>query len=54
MVMGVSAVLIQTNVPQKNDGKERVTRKIKVMLVDMIVKLDSDTYRKHVVFENGK
>ena len=35
-------------------GEERVIMKITGMLVDMIFELDIETYKKHVVFENGK
>ena len=52
MVMDVLNAFIQTNMPPKKDGKERVTTKITGVLADMLVKLDIETYRKHVVFEN--
>ena len=54
MVMDVSNTLIQTNIPPKKDREENLMVKITRVLVDMIVELDSETYRKQLVFENGK
>ena len=53
MVMVVTSALIHTNIPPKKYGEERVIMKITGVLVYMLVELDSDTYRKHVAFENG-
>ena len=39
--------------PPKKDGNERIIMKITGVLVDILVKLNSETYKKHVVFENG-
>ena len=35
-------------------GDERVIMKITGVLLGMLVVLDSEAYRKHTVFENGK
>ena len=35
-------------------GEERAIMKITGVLVDTLVELDIETYRKHVVFENRK
>ena len=39
--------------PPNKDGEERIIIKITGVLVDMILEFDSETYSKHVVFENG-
>ena len=52
MVLYVSNAFIQTKIPPNKYGKERVIMKITGVLVDMLFELDSETYRKHVVFEN--
>ena len=49
MILGVPNSFIQTNMPPKKDGEERVRIKIIGILVYMLFKLDSDTYRKNVV-----
>ena len=54
MVLDVTNSLIQTNMPPKKDGKERVIIIITGVLVDMILELDRDIYSNHVVFENEK
>ena len=54
MVMGVTNAFIQTNISPKKDGEERAIMKIIGVLVDMLGEMDSEMYRKHVVFENGK
>ena len=54
MVLYFTNAFIQTIMPPKKDDKERVIMKITGVLVDMLVKLDIETYRKFVVFENGK
>ena len=41
MVKYVPNTFIQTNIPPKKYGEERVTMKIKFVLVDMLVKQDS-------------
>ena len=53
MVLDVPNAFIQTNMPPNKYGKERVIMKITGVLVDILVKLNSETYKKHVVFENG-
>ena len=54
MVLDVTNSFIQTNMPPKKDGKERVIIIITGVLVDMILELDRDIYSNHVVFENEK
>ena len=54
MVLDVTNTFINTNIPTKKHGEERLIMMITGVLVDMIVELGSDTYRKYVVFENGK
>ena len=54
MVLDFTNKLIQTNMTPNKDVKEMVIMKITGVLVDMLVRLDSETYRKHVVFGNGK
>ena len=54
MVLDVYNTFIHTNIPLRKDCKERVIMKITSVLVDMLVELDSETYRKHMVFENRK
>ena len=53
MVLDVPNTFIHTNIPTNKYVEERVTMRISGVKVDMQVKLDSETYRKHVVFENG-
>ena len=53
MVLDGPTTFIQTNIPPKKYGEERVITKIIGVLVNMILELDSETYKKHVVFENG-
>ena len=54
MAMDVHNVFIQTNVKQKKYGDEREITKIAGLLVDMLLELDSETYSKHVAFEDVK
>ena len=54
MVLDVTRTFIQTNITTKKDGKERAIKKITGVLVEMILELDSETYSKRVVYENGK
>ena len=54
MVLDVPNALIQTSIPSKKDGEEKVITKIIGVIVDIILGLDSETYRKNVVFENRK
>ena len=53
MSLGVLNAFIHTNMTQNKDGEERLIIRITVVLVDMLVELDIEMYRKHVVFENG-
>ena len=50
--MDVPKTFIHSNIPTNKYVEEMVLMKITVKLVDMLVKLDSKNYRKHVVFEN--
>ena len=50
MVLYVTNTLINTNIPPNKYGEERVTMKIKCVLVDMLLELDREKYSKHVVF----
>ena len=52
MVLDVTNAFIHTKMPSNKYGEERVIMKITCVLLDMLVELDSQTYRKHVVFEN--
>ena len=52
--MDISNAFIQTKIPPNKYGEERLIMKIIGVLVDMLVKLDRETYRNHVVFENGR
>ena len=54
MIMGVTNLFIHINMQTKKYGKEMVIMKVTVMLVNILLELGSDTYSKHVVFENGK
>ena len=54
MVLDVTNTYINTNMPTKKHGEERLIMMITGVLVDMLLELGSDTYRKYVVFENGK
>ena len=54
MVLDVSNAFIQNSIPPNKYSEERLIIKITGVLVDMILKLDSATYSKHVVFEIGK
>ena len=54
MALDVPNTLTYTNMIPNKYGEERVIMKITGMLVDMIFELDIETYKKHVVFENGK
>ena len=51
--MNVPNTFIYTNMPLLRDGEERIIMKWTGVIVYMLVELDSDTYRKHMVFKNG-
>ena len=53
MVLDVSNALIQTKIPPNKDGEEKFIIKITGVLVDMILKMDSETYMNHVVYLHG-
>ena len=52
MVLDVPNAFIHTNMPPSKYGEEMIIIKITGVLVDILFEMDSDTYRKHVVFEN--
>ena len=52
--MDFTNTFIPNNILPKKDGKEMVIMKITDVLVDMLVEIDIEMYRKHVVFENVK
>ena len=54
MVLDVPNAFIWTKIPTNKDYEERVIIIIIGVLLDMLVELDSETYRKYVIFENGK
>ena len=54
MVLHVPNTFIQTKISPKKDSEDWVIIRIKGMLVDMLVEMDSETYRKNVVFETGR
>ena len=54
MFLDVPNAFIQKTIPPKKDDKEREIIKTTDVIVDVLVELDSDMYRKHMVFENGK
>ena len=49
--MDVTNKFIRSNMPPKKYGEEMAIMKITGVLADMLVKLDSNKYRNHVVFE---
>ena len=52
MVMDVPNTFIHTHMPPEKYGEEIIIMKTTGVLVYMLVELDSDMYRKYVVFEN--
>ena len=52
MVLYVPNVFMHTNIPSKKDVEERVIMKITGVIVEILVELESEIYRNHVVFEN--
>ena len=54
MVIVVPDSFIHINMAPNKYGEERVTIKVTSVLVDILVQLYSETYWKHVVFENGE
>ena len=54
MVMDVPNTFIHTHMPPEKYGEEIIIMKTTGVLVYMLVELDSDMYRKYVVFENKK
>ena len=52
MVMDVTNEFIHTNMPPNKNGEEMVIMKTIGVLVEMLLEINSETYIKHVVFEN--
>ena len=52
--MDVPNTFIHTYMSPKKYIREILITKLTDLLVDMLVELDSETYRKHTLFENGK
>ena len=53
MTEDISNAFIQASLLMK-DGDERICMKITDVLVDMLVKMNSNLYEPHVVYEKGK
>jgi len=54
MTMDIPNAFIQTELPQPENGDDRVIMKITGELSDLLVKLNPDTYEGYVVYENEK
>jgi hypothetical protein len=54
MMVDVPNAFIQTKMPERKEGKERVIMKITGVLVDLLVKLAPNVYAPFVVTEGGK
>ena len=54
MTADVPNAFIQANMPEIEDGKERVIMKITGVMVDILIKLAPEVYKKFVILENGK
>jgi hypothetical protein len=52
MTIDIPNAFVQTSAGLTKDGK-RIIMKIRGSLVDMLVELDSQTYKEHVLLENG-
>ena len=52
--LDVTNAFIQTNMLPNKNSKKWVILKIISVKVEMLVDLDSEMHKKHVVFENGK
>jgi hypothetical protein len=53
MSADIPNAFIQANLPDMQDGDERVVMKITGVLVDLLVEIDVTKYGPYVVFENG-
>ena len=53
MSADVPYAFIQTAMPEVKEGEERVMMKITGLLVDMLVQLDPQLYKSHIVYEKG-
>ena len=53
MVIYVPSIFIHTPMPSEKYDEKRVIMTIEDVIVYMLVKLDSETYMKHMVFDNG-
>ena len=54
MTCDIPNAFVQTVMPEKKAGEERVIMKITGVLVDMLVQLDPELYGPYVVYENGR
>jgi len=54
MTMDIPNAFIQTELPQPEKGDDRVIMKITGELVNVLVKLNPDTYEGYLVYENGR
>jgi len=54
MTADVPNAFVQTEMPELEDGEERVTMKITGVLVDLLVKMNPEVYGPYVVYENGR
>ena len=54
MTADVPNAFVQTTMPEPKKGKERVIMKIAGVLVDMLVQLNPELCRPHVVYEKGR
>ena len=54
MSVDVPNVFVQTKMPSREDGEDKVTMKIAGPLVDMMVDLDTETYSNFAVFEGKR
>ena len=51
--MDIPNTFVQTSIPQgKNDDK--ISMKIRGVLVDMLIEMSPETYKQYVVYEKGK
>ena len=53
MTLDVPNAYIQADVPQPKDGRDRITVKLTGILVNWLLELEPDTYKKYVVVEKG-
>ena len=54
MSCDIPNAFIQAEMPDVSDGSEKVIMKITGVLVDILVQLNPNEYRKFIVYESGK